>query len=76
MVPALNFGEINLFPTVVESTQKDCAKLRYAQKVAGARLDHEVADANYYCWRKSVVEMGKADKRAKKLQKKIARKAA
>jgi hypothetical protein len=76
MVPALNFGEMNLFPTIAESTQKDFAKLRYAQKVAGARLDHEVTDTNYYWWRKSVVDIGKADKRAKKLQKKIARRAA
>jgi hypothetical protein len=67
---------MNVFPAVTEATHKELAQLRYAQKVAGAWLANEVADTDHYGRRKSVVEMSKADKRAKKLQKKLARRAA
>lgn len=63
-----------MFP-LDEPTQKQLAQLRHAQKVAGAVLSQEVPDDDHFQRRKSVVEMGKADKRAEKLRKKLERRA-
>lgn len=60
----------------VETTAKELAQLRHAQKVAGAILAQEIADNSHFERRKTVVEMGKKDKRATKLAKKMARRAA
>lgn len=59
-----------------EKTAKELAQLRHAQKVAGALMAQGFNDTAVYEYRKSAVESGKKDKRAAKLAKKLARRAA
>jgi hypothetical protein len=59
-----------------EPTVKELAQLRHAQKQMGALLANVIPDDDQYERRKSVVQLGKDEKRAKKLAKKLARRAA
>lgn len=72
----LEMMNVFLPTTEQERTAKELAQLRHAQKVMGAILANEVNDDSHFERRKNIVEMGKADKRAAKMAKKLARRKA